>query len=140
MDIHHNLEAIKDVALHYAKEHNDNYNVIISNPINGEFGDGSTYEFVTDSYFEKERNCVILMKTDDVLNGELPVKTEKNILHVESEPFLISNIKDYKTTYPGMSYGVNRPRIEPRTVERLPGRNDKCKCGSEKKFKKCCLK
>ncbi len=29
------------------------------------------------------------------------------------------------------------PRPPPRTVEKLPGRNDPCPCGSGKKFKKC---
>lgn len=28
--------------------------------------------------------------------------------------------------------------ITPIKVEKLPGRNDKCSCGSNKKFKKCC--
>ena len=27
----------------------------------------------------------------------------------------------------------------PRNVGKVIGRNDKCPCGSEKKFKKCCL-
>ncbi len=28
---------------------------------------------------------------------------------------------------------------EPVTVQKLPGRNEKCGCGSGKKFKHCCL-
>lgn len=28
---------------------------------------------------------------------------------------------------------------QPRTVKTLPGRNDKCGCGSGKKFKHCCM-
>lgn len=63
-DIHKNLEAIVTVAKHDAKDHNCNYNIIISNPVDGEFGDGSTYEIVADSYFEKERpNAKLLVTT-----------------------------------------------------------------------------
>ncbi len=29
--------------------------------------------------------------------------------------------------------------MEPNRKEKLPGRNDKCPCGSGKKAKKCCL-
>lgn len=69
MSIHKNLELIKAVALHKAKEHGCNYNIILMNPDNGMFKEGSsTYEFVRDSYFEKERtNCILLHKTDDLI-------------------------------------------------------------------------
>ena len=30
-------------------------------------------------------------------------------------------------------------KLQPIRKEKLPGRNDKCPCGSEKKVKKCCL-
>jgi hypothetical protein len=70
MNIHHDLETIKLVAIEYAKEHNCNYNIILMNPDeDGKFSfrSGSTYEFVTDSYFEKPRpNVVLLFKTDDL--------------------------------------------------------------------------
>jgi hypothetical protein len=63
-DIHKNLEAIVTIAKHDAKDHNCNYNIIISNPVDGEFGEGSTYEIVADSYFEKERpNSKLLVTT-----------------------------------------------------------------------------
>ena len=65
------LEKMKLVAMAYAKAQHCNYNIIILNPNgNGEFdlSDGSTYEFVKDSYFETERpNVVLLHKTDDLL-------------------------------------------------------------------------
>lgn len=74
MSIYKNLEAIKTIALEYAKNHSCNYNIIISNPDKeGNFSEasGSTYEFVADSYFEKDRpNAKLLHKTDDLL-GDL---------------------------------------------------------------------
>lgn len=73
MSIYHNIEAIKRKALHYAKGNNCNYNVILMNPDeSGKFhiSNGSTYEFVTDSYFEKERpNVILLHRTDDLIKG-----------------------------------------------------------------------
>ena len=72
MNIHHNLPVITEVAKEQAKDHNCNYNIIISNPnAKGEFdaNEGSTYEIVGDSYFEKPRpNAKLLHKTDDLLN------------------------------------------------------------------------
>lgn len=46
-NIHQNLEAIQDVASHYAEKHGVRYTVILA--------PGGTYEFVVDSYFQKER-------------------------------------------------------------------------------------
>ena len=67
-DIYKDKEAITEIAIHKAKEHGCNYNIILFNPIDGEFGDGSTYEFVADSYFNKERpNVILLAKTDDLI-------------------------------------------------------------------------
>lgn len=75
MSIYHDLDAIKDVALSCAKEHQVNYNVILMNPDeNGNFSRsaGSTYEFVRDSYFEKKRpNVIKLFTTDSVLKNDL---------------------------------------------------------------------
>ena len=147
MDIHQNLEAITMVALHHAKEHDCNYNVIISNPIDGEFGDGSTYEYVADSYFKKERDCILVMKTDDEKEEELPVKIEKNSLYGEmgeGKSLAISNesmeISEQFIDFSGhFGHGMSRPRIEPRRVEKLPGRNEPCPCESGKKYKKCCI-
>lgn len=33
---------------------------------------------------------------------------------------------------------VQRNVVVPRVVEKVPGRNDPCSCGSGKKYKKCC--
>lgn len=62
MNIHHDLAAIQDVASHYAKEHNCRYTVLIHRPdSSGKFSIscGSTYEFVADSYFNKERTGIV---------------------------------------------------------------------------------
>ncbi len=75
MSIYHNLEQTKLVACEYAKNHNCNYNIIIMNPdVSGNFSldNGSTYEMVIDSYFEKPRpNAKLLFKTDDLLKEEV---------------------------------------------------------------------
>ncbi len=34
-------------------------------------------------------------------------------------------------------FGKTRARVEPRRVEKVPGRNDPCSCGSGKKWKRC---
>ena len=78
MDIHHDLKSITLVALSYAKEHNVNYNIIMMNHVDGKFSHsaGSTYEFVRDSYFEKERPfAVILHRTDDLIAEEQKLTT-----------------------------------------------------------------
>lgn len=154
MDVHHDLEAITEVAKHHAKEHGVNYNIIIHNPDeNGEFQDGSTYEFVADSYFEKERpNVKLLHKTDDLLADEIQPPDVK-----ELEMELMGNSARGKTTFippesfkevremselvsqmgMGGSFGTkHEPYVNP-----LPkiGRNEPCPCGSGKKYKKCCI-
>ena len=62
-DVHRRLEDIVMVAKHDAKEHNCNLNIIIHSPVDGKLGDGSTYEIVQDSYFEKERPHTKLLAT-----------------------------------------------------------------------------
>lgn len=88
MNIHHDLESIKAVAMHEAKEHNCNYNIILHNPnANGHFeaSAGSTYEFVADNYFEKPRPNVIRLDTTDnllkksVLVGMMDAMEEKKL-------------------------------------------------------------
>lgn len=73
MSIYHDIDEIKAMALHYARKFNCNYNVILHSPDKeGNFSllAGSTYEFVSDSYFNKERpNVIILHRTDDLKNG-----------------------------------------------------------------------
>lgn len=56
LNIHNNLEKIKIMAKHYAVKHKCRYTVILTNPDEqGNYEAGiSTYEFVRDSYFEKE--------------------------------------------------------------------------------------
>jgi len=39
---------------------------------------------------------------------------------------------------PGTPIFPSRERVEPARVERRPGRNDPCPCGSGKKYKRCC--
>lgn len=70
MKIHKNLAQMILVAIAQAEYHNCNYNVIISNPVDGKFDDTvSTYEMVADSYFENDRpNVLLLYKTDDLIN------------------------------------------------------------------------
>lgn len=70
-DVWRDLKKIKAVALHYAQQHGVNYTIFIKNPSeSGDFTEGSTYEFVTDSYFEKERpNIKILNRTDDLFKA-----------------------------------------------------------------------
>ena len=83
--LYHDLEATKMMAIHYASEHDKNYNVILANPNeHGEFdaAKGSTYEIVQDSYFEKERpNAIRLHKTDDLVKIK-----EDNICPMTKEP------------------------------------------------------
>ena len=115
-DIHQDLESICDVALHYAEEHNCNYTVILSNP-----GIGSTYDFVSDSYFGKERNCDVLMETDWVLNRFVEIDcgglSDSEIMKkafsspdrfIPRETYKISNVHDI---------GYNREYIEPMDEE-----------------------
>lgn len=154
MNIHKNLDSIKSVALLSAVEHKCNYNIIISHAVNGEFDpDVSTYEFVRDSYFEKERpNDIILHRTDDLLNDEanIPeyikstlkanVKTMAELIRdervnpFEQIPFVITN-----------PYQKLKENFIPGNVEQVinsspkVGRNDPCPCGSGKKFKHCCI-
>ena len=72
MSAHKNLKLMILVAVAQAEDHCCNYNVIISNPVDGKFDPSqSTYEMVANSYFEKERpNVILLYKTDDLINME----------------------------------------------------------------------
>jgi len=142
-DIHKDYEAIKSVAQYVAKEHNCNYHLIIFNPTEeGEFGDGSTYEFVTDSYFEKERPNVKLLETIH------PTYTIDEIVEMGSETSRLLSMFDdpYKNQFltlePLLNDGLYSlgPRVDQYRRERPKvHRNEPCKCGSGKKFKKCCI-
>lgn len=72
MDIHHNLELLKAVAMQKAKDHGCNYNIVLMNANSkGEFDAeyGSTYEFVADSYLqETATNVILLHRTDDLIS------------------------------------------------------------------------
>jgi len=76
MSVHHNLQLLEKVALQKAKEHNCNYNIIIMNHVNGLYDAeaGSTYEMVTDSYFEKERPYAIKLTDTNALLKEKGAK------------------------------------------------------------------
>jgi hypothetical protein len=79
--IHTDLRQIIQIALSYAKRDNCNYTILILNPNEkGEFdiASGSTYEFVRDSYFEKERtNIKILYTTDQLKAAASPLTSEE---------------------------------------------------------------
>lgn len=177
MNIHHDLEKIKNVAIHYAKEHNCNYNIILMNPnANGEFdlSSGSTYEYVTDSYFNKPRPNVIRLYTTDnlirstVIVGAMDALEEKKLTDEQETDRIInhfSKIPDgwdemqetLKMVNVSMKSDSNGNKLKKglsaierqadgikygKSGDRLPNtnRNDKCNCGSGKKFKKCCGK
>jgi hypothetical protein len=94
MSIYHNLVAMTELAVHLAKEHQCNYNVIISNPVDGKFELGkSTYEMVADSYFKKERpNALLVSKTDDLI-AKLEVELNENTLDIKFAKIDAENFK-----------------------------------------------
>ncbi len=104
MDIHHDFDKIKMLAIHYAKEHNSNYTVILMNPdSNGNFSldSGSTYEFVADSYFEKERpNIKILFSTKDEVSEkpkDMVEALDDLYPRMEQKVYILNNIPDYQS-------------------------------------------
>ena len=48
--------------------------------------------------------------------------------------------EEYRKQLPGEDEEPLPPPVEPIHVEKQPGRNDPCSCGSGKKFKQCCGK
>lgn len=138
--VYKDYETMSLVALHYAKEHKCNYNIILRNPNeNGEFDPAfSTYEFVLDSYFDKERDNVILMaKTDDILREEQ-----------EDDDYLLEALIEQSeklmpifapTIHNPMPFTIiERPPQYKRDMPKI-GRNALCSCGSGFKYKKCCI-
>lgn len=92
MSIYKNLEHMKLVACEYAKQHKCNYNIIIHNPVNGEFDmEQSTYEMVTDSYFKTDRPHVKKVCTTD----ELLEKERENAAQFENPSIPIVNAYDF---------------------------------------------
>jgi hypothetical protein len=146
MSIYKNLDEMRFMAVHLAKEHNCNYNIILFNPVNDLFDASvSTYEMVTDSYFEKERSNVILLeKTDDIIAEESDRSVDiENIIAsnrsiFEPEPIYIKNRYIDFSKQP-MHNDIIFKRQYPHVREQKKiGRNELCSCGSKKKFKKCC--
>ena len=143
MNIYHDLQAITEVALHNAKDHNCNYNIILKNPDKqGNFSmeNGSTYEFVADSYFEKERpNVILLAKTDDLLAEENIVEDLKDDPFDTRPRFIVENqyLDEIKEISRSMGMPI-RTRTQPYVRDKKIGRNEPCPCGSGKKYKKCC--
>lgn len=88
LSVYHDLEAMKSVALYKAEEHNCNYNVIISRPLDGKFSfaHGSTYEFVADSYLVNRPETVIVMRTDDVLHAQQKERGESTQVVIFGQP------------------------------------------------------
>lgn len=82
LPIYHDFNAIKELALFYAKRDKMNYNVIIVNPDeNGNFNEakGSTYEVVNDNYFSKERPHIVrVYQTNETLNKK---EIEEKVKH-----------------------------------------------------------
>ncbi len=162
MNVHQDLEAIKMVAVHLAKEHSCNYNIIIQNPnTEGEFDIdcGSTYEYVGDSYFEKPRpNTVKLFTTDELialepqedkpakgsfedvypeygLGRQLDAKFTINRGYEHADPIKAAKKHHSETIDYVSNIHTGEPYVRP---EAKIGRNDACHCGSGKKLKKCC--
>jgi preprotein translocase subunit SecA len=139
MDIHKDLDSIMLVAEHCSKEHKCNYTVI--NHAN------TTYEYVTDSYFEKERpNCEIIHKFE--YKEETLEEKESNSL---IEGLYLEAAKRHTrdiALFEEMKYShlsneeINADILPVRNSKDDPkiGRNETCPCGSGKKYKHCCIK
>lgn len=76
-------------------------------------------EWEAEHYDESPRSIIMAINklNDQMNNGELEDK------HIEID-------REKSRT---------KLRLIPRTVDKKPGRNDQCPCGSGKKYKKCCL-
>jgi len=162
--IYQDLDLVREIAILKAKEHGCNYTIILCNPVDSELGEGSTYEFVADSYFDKDRpNCIKLDTTDILIKNQKAHQNIATIGHIDhgksalaaalmacessivnpmSHPdsngtsFIENTYKDVESGYPGM-FRTQVPqyiRDEPKI-----GRNNPCSCGSGKKYKKCCI-
>ena len=135
-NIHHDYETIKLIAYSYARKHGVNYSVIMLNPsVDMTFDERcSTYEFVTDSYFSKERRNVIVMHK----TGILP-KDENEHTNFCSQHFVTENREQYhRRMFGRVRKPVDKP-ITPTIISKKIGRNDNCPCGKNKKYKFCCL-
>jgi hypothetical protein len=135
-NIHKDYEAIKEMALYYARDTGINYTVILLNPNEAGAFDGiaSTYELVQDSYLEsykQQRNVKVLFRTDDVLHpvkkvltiGLGPVGKYAQTIHLPTAATIHSPTSDHTP------FKRTMPKV---------GNNDPCLCGSGKKYKHCC--
>ena len=71
------------------------------------------------------------------MNGTIRDLAEKELQKLENmslNPRLLDIVDESVSKLP-----YARERIEPRRVQKLPGRNDQCPCGSGKKYKNCCI-
>jgi hypothetical protein len=156
VSIYHDLEGMKMVAVHQAKEFKCNFNVILKSPDeNGEWCDASTYEMVGDSYFEnghteKSRNCIKIVTTDQLIKEEFEgfdMSDDDDDLHefdgMLNDPFTQDRFLQYTNPYAGLDtfHDVDNTVYVPVTVRdgKKLHRNDPCSCESGKKFKKCCI-
>lgn len=77
------------------------------------------------------------MINDDVSSAEPDIEylkrmdEKKNSL--KEDNYISNTIQNFRNEL------FTRNNIEPRKVDTKPGRNEKCTCGSNKKFKKCCI-
>lgn len=153
MSVYKNLETMTQVAIHQAKEHNCNYNVILMNPDeNGEFSEsnGSTYEMVADSFFNKERsNVKLIYKTDDLIAQEESEPVDEEFPEIPEmfmgnhdlfgpEPYLFTNpYENFSEFEPISEKQRNIKHVPVRTTPKYSN-NEPCPCESGKKYKKCC--
>jgi hypothetical protein len=140
MSIHKDLNKMTTLAVHFADEHKVNYNIVLLNPVNGEFDpQQSTYEVVTDSYFETERPNAIIIDTTDSISSRTKLDEVDNGFKLQApepfriapEPFRITN--SHRDKLPFVVIPTQYRRSEPKVQN-----NDPCLCGSGKKFKNCC--
>ena len=146
MSVYKNLEAMTMVSIHNAKEHGCNYNIILVNgDENGEFSEerGSTYESVTDSFFNKERpNVKLIARTDDLIAKEKEDEEAVSDMILNNQFLNPNDVFQIHNTYKDFvdpeSMYMNRNHTPFVRDERKIGNNELCTCGSGKKYKKCC--
>ncbi len=129
MEIHHDFDKIKMLAIYYAKEHNSNYTVILMNPdANGNFSldSGSTYEFVADSYFEKERpNVKIMFSTKEEA-------TEKNNGIEGLDKYFQKEDAEIFTFHARAEYDMHEVFLKPENNQHWKNQNKKGRGGKRK--------
>ncbi len=80
-----------------------------------------------------EKSPLSLVVTSQDRKAEIETILDENSLHasivIDSEDGAEDNISELNAV-------LNKPKTA--AIEKTPGRNEPCSCGSEKKFKKCC--